>query len=38
MRANIEEYMAVEEAALKFVKSVAEGIQPEFQHYKKIRI
>lgn len=25
MRANIEEYRAVEEAALKFVKSVAEG-------------
>ena len=25
MRANIEEYKAVEEAAMKFVKSVAEG-------------
>ena len=25
MRANIEEYKAVEEAATKFVKSVAEG-------------
>lgn len=25
MRANIEEYKAVEEAAMKFVRSVAEG-------------
>ena len=25
MRANIEEYKAVEEAAMKFVKSVAQG-------------